>query len=108
MMNQRRNEDEMVLTEQRKPPNAPMTIAVFVVFVWMLLGVVAFITSLICFAYNGGSFMQNWVGFITALVLGPFYWIYYTYAGTSYCTSAKKQQTVLPLKRKLGKKPKRA
>lgn len=81
-MNQK--EEEIVLIQQQKS-NASVFAAI-IVFIWMMLGLLGFITSLVCFAYEG-SFMQNWVGFLTSIVLGPLYWIYFLYAGGSYCKS---------------------
>jgi uncharacterized membrane protein (DUF106 family) len=87
-MNQSNNE-ELVLVQKQK--NTAGTVATIVVFIWMMLGVLGFITSLVCFAY-AGSFQQNWTGFLTAIVAGPLYWIYFLYAGDSYCKSQGKSQ----------------
>lgn len=100
-MNQRKEEDVLVLNERRDTSGAK--IAALIVFVWMLLGVLAFITSLVCFAYDG-SFMQNWVGFLTALILGPFYWIYYAYVGGSYCKSGGNRQQLIRQIKQFSKK----
>lgn len=105
-MNQQKEEEVVVFAE----PSSTSKIAVVIVFVWALLGFLAFITSLVCFAYDG-SFMQNWVGFLTAIVMGPFYWIFYAYSD-GYCTSGNRRQQVQKqilkkvkqVKRKLGKK----
>lgn len=106
-MNQK--EEELVLVQQQKS-NAG-TFAAIIIFIWMMLGVLGFVTSLVCFAYEG-SFMQNWVGFLTSVVLGPLYWIYFLYAGDSYCKSNGKsqlQKTVRQLTKKSfgGKKAKK-
>ena len=105
-MNQQKEEEVVMFAE----PSSTSKIAVVIVFVWALLGVLGFITSLVCFAYDG-SFMQNWVGFLTAIVMGPFYWIFYAYSD-GYCTSGSRRQQVQKqilkkvkqVKRKLGKK----
>ena len=105
-MNQQKEEEIVAFAE----PSSTSKIAVVIVFVWALLGFLAFITSLVCFAYDG-SFMQNWVGFLTAIVMGPFYWIFYAYSD-GYCTSGNRRQQVQKqilkgvkqAKRKLGKK----
>lgn len=105
-MNQQKEEEVVVFSE----PSSTSKTAMLILFIWALLGVLAFITSLVCFAYDG-SFMQNWVGFLTAIVLGPFYWIFYAYSD-GYCTSGNRRQQVQrqvlkrvkQVKRKLGKK----
>lgn len=104
-MNQQKEEE--ILTE---PSPVFNNVAMTILFVWALMGILAFITSLVCFAYNG-TFMQNWVGFLTAIVMGPFYWIYYTYSD-GYCTSGSRKQQVQSqirkrvqiIKKKLNKK----
>jgi len=83
------NQDALVYVGQDQPKVS--TLVVLLMLVWGILGVLGFFFSLVCFSYSG-SFMQNWVGFLTAIVLGPFYWIYYAFAGPSYCSSGKKQQ----------------
>ena len=104
----RQKEEEIVFTE---PSRTTSGFAAIVIIVWALLGILAFIFSLVCFAYDG-SFLQNWVGFLTAIVLGPFYWIFYTYSD-GYCTSGGRRQQqikaqivgkVQALKKKLAKK----
>lgn len=85
-MNQQ--QEELVVTGEKK--STASTVATVIIFIWMLLGLLAFVTSIVCFAYDG-SFMQNWVGFLTAIVLGPFYWIFFTYSD-GYCKSGAKQQ----------------
>jgi hypothetical protein len=106
------NVEEIVVVRENDTDTASK-VAIVIVFIWMLLGILAFIFSLVCFAYNG-TFMQNWVGFITAIVMGPFYWIYYFNAG-DYCSSASRQQIlqrqiirkVRQVKKKFGKKTQR-
>ena len=106
-MNQQKEEEVVVFAG----PSSTSKIAVVIMFIWALLGILAFITSLVCFAYDG-SFMQNWVGFLTAIIMGPFYWIFYAYSD-GYCASgsSRRQQVqkqiltkVKQVKRKLGKK----
>lgn len=86
--------EEIVMMKDQK--NTASSFAALIVFIWMMLGVLGFVTSIVCFAYDGG-FMQNWVGFLTSVVLGPFYWLYFFYAGETYCKStgrgsARRQQ----------------
>lgn len=80
----------MVENNQPKETKADGFIA-FLVILWILMGILGFFTSIFCFAYNG-SFMQNWLGFLTAVTLGPFYWIFFAFAGDQYCTSKPVKQ----------------
>ena len=54
--------------------------------VWMVLGVAAFVMSLVCLSKNGSKSGENVIGLLLALLLGPFYWFYYIWGG-SYCTN---------------------
>ena len=58
------------------------------VFLWIVLGIVAFFMSLYCFSKTGATTGQNVIGLLLAMFLGPLYWFYYAWGG-SYCTSAK-------------------
>jgi hypothetical protein len=55
---------------------------------WAVLGVAAFIMSLVCFSKKGTTSGQKVIGLLLAVFLGPFYWIYYAGSG-SYCKSAQ-------------------
>lgn len=83
-------EDIVMIKDQK---NTASSFAAIIVFIWMMLGVLGFVTSVVCFAYDGG-FMQNWVGFLTSVVLGPFYWLYFFYAGETYCKSSGRRQII--------------
>lgn len=104
------NGQEIIVYREDENMGTWSKVAVVVVIIWVLLGVLAFVFSLVCFAYNG-TFMQNWVGFITAIVMGPFYWIYY-FNASGYCSSMTRQQQiqrqifkkVRQFKKKSGKK----
>ena len=50
---------------------------------WVLLGVVGFIHSLICLGYDS-TFTDKVLGLIIALLFGPFFYVYY-YFNKSYC-----------------------
>jgi hypothetical protein len=54
--------------------------------VWMVLGVAAFVMSLVCLSKKGSKSGQNVIGLLLAIFLGPFYWFYYI-GGGSYCTN---------------------
>lgn len=58
----------------------------FVILFWIgyeLLGIIAFIWSILCFDKKG-SLSSKIFGFFIALLLGPFYFIYY-YFNKKYC-----------------------
>ena len=100
-------QDELVLVEKQKD-NAS-TFAMIIVFIWMMLGLLGFIMSLVCFS-SGSSFMENWVGFLTSLVAGPLYWIYFFYASPTYCKSSAKiqlQKTMKQISKKSSPKKKK-
>ena len=55
------------------------------IIIWLLAGLICFIWSLVCFsADKSGTTGNKAVGTAIALLLGPFYWIYY-YVNKSYC-----------------------
>lgn len=56
---------------------------VFLYITWSLVGIAAFIMSLICFGRNG-SFISKLGGLILSIFFGPFYWFYYAFNKT-YC-----------------------
>ena len=94
-------QEDLVLVEKQKD-NAG-TFAMIIVFIWMILGLLGFIMSLVCFSYEG-TFMENWVGFLSSLVAGPLYWIYFFYASPTYCKSSTKKQLQKSIKQ-IAKKP---
>lgn len=57
----------------------------FIYLIWLFTGVLAFITSLICFAFHG-TISDKFLGLIVALVIGPFYWLYFIFNNTGYCS----------------------
>jgi hypothetical protein len=50
---------------------------------WCVAGIIAFITSVVCFFRNGTIF-EKILGLILALFLGPFYFIFYAFSD-NYC-----------------------
>lgn len=54
-----------------------------VMLIWMIAGIAAFIMSIVCFSRSGTP-SQHIIGLLIALILGPFYWIYYVLA-RGYC-----------------------
>ncbi len=59
----------------------------FAVFVgvWILLGMLALLLSILCFFKSGGTFSQNFGGFLLAFFLGPFYFFYRIWGPPDYC-----------------------
>jgi hypothetical protein len=50
---------------------------------WLLFGLVGFILSLVCLGYSG-SVGEKILGIVIALVLGPWYFLYY-FSDAGYC-----------------------
>jgi hypothetical protein len=56
------------------------------VVIWALAGLSALLMSIYCtYQYPDSNPNQNLMGFALAILLGPFYWIYYYYAKKGYC-----------------------
>lgn len=51
--------------------------------VWFIAGIAALIKSILCVGHTP-SWFRVIIGFVMALVTGPFYWVYY-YIDKSYC-----------------------
>ncbi len=51
--------------------------------VWLAFGIPAFLMSLFCFSKSGGT-RKHLLASVMALLLGPFYWIYFV-VDTKYC-----------------------
>ena len=51
--------------------------------IWFIIGVAAFFNSLFCFG-SDSSLVENILGLVLALVVGPFYYIYY-FVSPTYC-----------------------
>jgi hypothetical protein len=52
--------------------------------IWFIAGIVGFVMSMVCCFYNG-SISDKFIGILSALILGPFYWLFFIY-NLSYCT----------------------
>ncbi len=65
-----------VIENREEQNNWNSGLTAFIVFLWVLLGMAAFIMSLLCFG-KSGKISHQIFGFILALLFGPFYWIYY-------------------------------
>lgn len=55
----------------------------FFILLWVVLGLAAFVMSVLCFGYTGST-AQHVAGVLFALMFGPFYWIYYA-VSNDYC-----------------------
>jgi len=53
------------------------------VLLWGLIGLIAFIMSLICFG-RSGTLIEKIIGLLLAIFFGPFYFIFYIF-NNSYC-----------------------
>lgn len=60
-----------------------MMIIIILMFIWTLLGLVAFIMSIVCFARSGSTF-EKVMGLLLALFLGPLYFLFFSFSNT-YC-----------------------
>lgn len=58
-------------------------VTTIVLLIWGLVGFAGFVMSLVCFG-RSGSTSQHVIGLILAILLGPFYWIYF-FVSKSYC-----------------------
>jgi uncharacterized membrane protein len=59
-----------------------LALAIFLL-IWAIVGVIAFIMSLVCFGYSGST-LEKVFGLVIAIFFGPFYWLYY-YFNKGYC-----------------------
>ena len=50
---------------------------------WFITGLLGWLMSIYCFKYNKTK-IENVVGVLIAILLGPFYWLYYIYM-QNYC-----------------------
>lgn len=62
---------------------ASMQIVTIFLFVWVFLGLIAFVWSLYCFR-KSGSTEQKVLGFLLAVFLGPLFFIYFRFS-KNYC-----------------------
>ena len=68
-----------------KDRETQITVQIFglITFVWVMIGLVAFLWSIYCFGKTGTIF-QKFVGIIMAMFMGPLFFFYYRYSPT-YC-----------------------
>ncbi len=65
--------------------NTFLVIITILTFIWITTGLLAFITSLICFLLNG-TIRDKFLGLIIAIVIGPLYWFYFIFNNNGYCS----------------------
>ena len=73
---------EAFFAPQAQNSGSGIAIIIFVV-VWCVLGLSAFIASIVCLG-RSGTVGAKIAGFLLALFFGPFYWIYFL-AHSGYC-----------------------
>lgn len=67
--------------ESETRPQISMAVCFFAIF-WIVLGMIAFVRSLVCFGYSGST-TEKVVGLLIAWFAGPFYLLY---RPAGYCT----------------------
>ena len=90
MADTQQNQPKNDATNQENDETPSNSIGIFNNFplfasIWGLIGIIAFLLSLVCFGYSG-TFGQKILGLVISLVFGPFYFLYYYFSG-SYCKS---------------------
>lgn len=78
-------EDEEVESKVVHVKGGVAITVILLIVVWVVAGIAAFITSLVCFGKSGTT-GQHVIGLLLSLFLGPFYWIYF-FAVKGYCGS---------------------
>ena len=58
-------------------------IALIILLIWSLFGLIAFITSIVCFTRSGSAF-DKVMGLLLAIFFGPLYFLFFAFSG-SYC-----------------------
>ena len=53
------------------------------IIIWIIIGFIAFITSLVCFG-RSGTIAEKIIGLLLAILFGPFYFIFF-FADSTYC-----------------------
>lgn len=89
--------NEVIFLQDTEPKDESWstTMAVFLVGVWIILGMLARVWSVVCFGLEG-SFHDKWIGFLTAMILGPFYWLFYSFVPSDYCSMSSSKSSSTP------------
>lgn len=70
--------------------NKTVLIIIMVIMgLWVLLGIAAFVASLVCFGYSG-SIAEKAIGVLLAFFFGPFYWFFFAF-NSNYCRKTGKK-----------------
>jgi len=56
--------------------NPAATFWAVLVFAWVVFGIAGFVMSLWCIGFTG-NFGEKFIGIIIAMILGPWYWLYF-------------------------------
>jgi hypothetical protein len=67
----------------RSGSNPSATFWALLVFAWVVFGIAGFVMSLWCIGFTG-NFGEKFIGIIIAMILGPWYWLYF-YSVPTYC-----------------------
>lgn len=74
MQSEQVNVKKLDVKPEKKLLGVGIAAAIFGI-IWGLVGIAAFITSLVCFG-KSGSTTEKIIGFVLAIFFGPFYFIY--------------------------------
>ena len=69
-------------------------ILVIFFIIWIITGIISLLYSLLCFGYDS-TLTEKIIGFLIALITGPFYFIYYSY-NKNYCKKYKINSNLAP------------
>lgn len=83
--NQPSKEDDKKEEETKKKIGDMGGLAAIFFLFWVLLGIIAFIKSIICLT-SPSTILQKILGLLLAIVVGPFYFLYF-YVDPTYCKS---------------------
>jgi hypothetical protein len=82
-MNSLQNNDANNGNNVNKVPTAYAFSVMLLIVIWVFIGLVAFITSLVCFSKSGTT-LDKFLGLLLAIFLGPLYFIFFALSN-SYC-----------------------
>lgn len=84
MTSQQQPQINIYQNEEQEKKKSPVKIILAIVFIfWVILGIIGFIMSIICFGRSGTT-GQHIIGLLIAIFFGPIYWIFYL-AVPDYC-----------------------
>jgi hypothetical protein len=74
----------LIINEKENNPLQKSIILIYIfILLWALLGLIAFIMSLVCFG-RSGTLVEKILGLLLAVFFGPLYFIFYVF-NTKYC-----------------------